>query len=362
MLKGYKYRLYPNIEQKKYLAKTFGCTRFIYNKMLGDRIKSYEENKKLNINKIKYPTPAQYKSEFQWLKEVDSLALANAQLNLNKAYKNFFRNKAVGFPKFKSKKNNRFNFTTNNQNGTVYIENGFIKIPKLTSMLKIKQHKCFTGLIKSCTISQVPSGKYYIAILVYGENIILPKTNKNVGIDLGIKRFATTSDDEFFINPNTFKKSAKRLAKLQKDLSRKKNGSNNNRKARVSVARLHEKIANQRADFLQKLSTQFINENQVIVIEDLQVGNMMKNHILAKSIADVSWNKFRRMLEYKAVWYGKKIIVASPHYASSQLCSNCNNKSTQTKNLSCRTYICPICGMIMDRDLNASKNLLKLVM
>lgn len=361
MLKAYKFRIYPNEEQKLYLAKTFGCTRFVYNKMLADRIKSYEENKDLDIKQMKYPTPAQYKNEFDWLKEVDSLALANAQMNLDKAYKNFFRDKSMGFPKFK-KKSNTNNYTTNNQNGTVYIENTHIKIPKLKSMIKIKEHRQFDGLIKSCTVSQVSSGKYYISILVDCENIQLPKTDKKVGVDLGIKEFAITSDGEFFRNPKHLKKSEKRLAKLQKDLSRKQKGSNNRRKARIKVSKLHEKITNQRKNMLHKVSTQLINENQVIVIEELKVSNMIKNHKLAKSIADVSFSEFRRMLAYKAEWYGREIIIAPSNYASSQLCSNCGNKSSQTKDLSCRTYICPVCGMIMDRDINASKNLLKLAM
>ncbi len=154
LLKAYEYRIYPNSEQRLYLAKTFGCTRFIYNKMLADRIRLYEENKDLGIKKVKYPTPAQYKKEFPWLKEVDSLALANAQLNLHKAYKNFFRDKSIGFPKFKSKKSNYHSYTTNNQKGTVCIENGYIKIPKLKSMIKIKLHRQFNGLIKSCTVSK----------------------------------------------------------------------------------------------------------------------------------------------------------------------------------------------------------------
>ena len=362
MLKAYKYRIYPNEEQINYLQKTFGCTRFIYNQMLADRIKSYEENKDLDIKIIKYPTPAQYKKEYEWLKEVDSLALANAQMNLDKAYKNFFRDKSVGFPKFKSKKDNHKSYTTNNQNGTIYIENNRIKIPKLKSMIKIKQHREFVGLIKSCTISQNPSGKYYISMLVNTENIQLPKLDTKVGIDLGIKEFAITSDGEMFSNPKWLKKSEKRLRKLQKDLSRKQKGSNNRRKDRLKVAKLHEKISNQRKDYLHKISHYVISENQVIVIEDLKVSNMIKNHKLAKSIADVSWSEFRRQLEYKSEWYGRELIIAPSNYASSQLCSNCGNKSSQTKDLSCRTYICPVCGMIMDRDINASKNLLKLAM
>jgi putative transposase len=366
MLKAYKYRLYPNKEQQVYLQKTFGCTRFIYNQMLADRIKSYEENKDLDIKAIKYPTPAQYKKEYEWLKEVDSLALANAQINLDKAYRNFFRDKTVGFPKFKSKKNNHKSYTTNNQKttkgDTIYIENNRIKLPKLKTMIKIKQHREFIGLIKSCTISQKPSGKYFISILVDTENIQFPKCENKVGIDLGLKEFAITSDGEIFSNPKHLKKSEKRLKKLQKDLARKKKGSNNRNKARLKVAKLHEKIFNQRQDFLHKLSHYIISENQTIVIEDLKVSNMIKNHRLAKSIADVSWFEFRRQLEYKAKWYGREIIVAPSNYASSQLCSNCGNKSSQTKDLACRTYVCPICGMTMDRDINASKNLLKLAM
>lgn len=361
MLKAYKFRLYPNEEQRIYLAKTFGCTRFVYNRMLAERIKSYEENKDLDIKAMKYPTPAQYKKEFPWLKEVDSLALANAQMNLNKAYKNFFKDKSIGFPKFK-KKTNTNKYTTNNQKGTVYIENSYIKLPKLKSMIKIKQHRQFNGLIKSCTMSQVPSGKYYISISVDTEIIKLPETDNKIGVDLGVKEFAITSDEEFFSNPKHLKKSEKRLAKLQKDLSRKQKGSNNRKKAKTKVAKIHEKIANQRKDMLHKVSTQLINENQVIVIEDLKVSNMIKNHKLAKSITDASWSEFRRMLEYKAKWYGREIIIAPSNYASSQLCSNCGNQSSQTKDLSCRTYICPVCGMIMDRDINASKNLLKLAM
>ena len=357
MLKAYKYRIYPYAEQMQFFAKCFGCVRFVYNRMLSDRIEHYNLTGKSLNN-----TPAQYKSEFTWLKEVDSLALANAQMNLNTAYRNFFRDKSNGFPKFKSKKNNNFSYTTNNQKGTVYVENGYIKLPKLKSPVKIRQHRSFEGVIKSCTISKAPSGKYHISILVETEIQKLPASDMRVGIDVGIKDFAVLSNGESYKNPKHLRKSEKRLAKLQRDLSRKQIGSSNRNKARIKVAKLHEKIANQRMDFLHKKSTEIIRKNQAIVIEDLKVKNLMKNHNLAKSIAEVSWSRFREMLDYKSRWYGRELIIAPPDYPSSQLCSDCGNRSSQTKDLACRVYICPECGLEIDRDYNASLNLLKLTM
>ena len=357
MLKAYKYRIYPDAEQMQFFAKCFGCVRFVYNRMLSDRIEHYNLTGKSLNN-----TPAQYKSEFTWLKEVDSLALANAQMNLNTAYRNFFRDKSNGFPKFKSKKNNNFSYTTNNQKGTVYVENGYIKLPKLKSPVKIRQHRSFEGGIKSCTISKAPSGKYHISILVETEIQKLPASDMRVGIDVGIKDFAVLSNGEAYKNPKHLRKSEKRLAKLQRDLSRKQIGSSNRNKARIKVAKLHEKIANQRMDFLHKKSTEIIRKNQAIVIEDLKVKNLMKNHNLAKSIAEVSWSRFREMLDYKSRWYGRELIIAPPDYPSSQLCSDCGNRSSQTKDLACRIYVCPECGLEIDRDYNASLNLLKLTM
>ena len=357
MLKAYKYRIYPDAEQMQFFAKCFGCVRFVYNRMLSDRIEHYNLTGKSLNN-----TPAQYKSEFTWLKEVDSLALANAQMNLNTAYRNFFRDKSNGFPKFKSKKNNNFSYTTNNQKGTVYVENGYIKLPKLKSPVKIRQHRSFEGGIKSCTISKAPSGKYHISILVETEIQKLPASDMRVGIDVGIKDFAVLSNGEAYKNPKHLRKSEKRLAKLQRDLSRKQIGSSNRNKARIKVAKLHEKIANQRMDFLHKKSTEIIRKNQAIIIEDLKVKNLMKNHNLAKSIAEVSWSRFREMLDYKSRWYGRELIIAPPDYPSSQLCSDCGNRSSQTKDLACRVYICPECGLEIDRDYNASLNLLKLTM
>ena len=368
MLKAYKYRLYPNNIQKEQIGKTFGCCRFVYNQMLAKRIDDYkQENKSMSKIDMNNYCNRVMKKEFKWLKEVDKWALTNSIYNLDEAYKNFFRRikqgQGIGFPKFKSKKNNRNSYKTNFSNGNIKVDftNNKIQLPKL-KWIKAKVHREFVGIIKSATISQTPSGKYFVSILVDTENTQLPKLNTKVGIDLGLKDFATTSDGEVFENPKWLRKQEKKLKKVQRNLSRKKKGSKNREKARIKVTKIHEKITNQRKDYLHKISSYITNENQVIVIEDLKVSNMMNNHKLAKAISEVSWFEFRTMLEYKCEWKGRELIIAPTNYASSQLCSNCGNKSPQTKDLSCRTYVCEKCGMILDRDINASINLLKLAM
>ena len=264
-LKAYKFRIYPSEEQKIFFSKTFGCVRLVYNLMLNDRIKAYEESKGNPDKKIKYPTPAKYKKDYEFLKEVDSLALANAQINLDKAYKNFFRDKSIGFPKFKSKKNPVQSYTTNNQKGTVNIFEKWLKIPKLKELIKIKVHRKIEGIIKSVTISRNGSGKYFISLLCETDIQELPKTNSSVGIDLGIKDMAILSTGEKIKNlkfrkqlEDKLKREQRKLSKrflIAKKINKKLNEARNYQKQRIKVAKIHEKIMNMRTDFLNKLST-----------------------------------------------------------------------------------------------------------
>ena len=367
-LKAYKFRIYPTEEQEIFFAKTFGCVRKVYNLMLNDRKKAYEEVKNDPSKKMTFPTPAKYKKEFPFLKEVDSLALANAQLHLDKAYKNFFRDKSVGFPRFKSKKNPVQSYTTNNQNGTVaLIDNKFIKVPKLKSLIRIKLHRQPKGMIKSATISRHASGKYYISLLCKEEINELPKTNSAIGIDLGITDFAILSDGQKIDNHKFTSKMEKKLKREQRKLSRrallaKKKGiplseAKNYQKQKRKVARLHEKVMNQRTDFLNKLSTEIIKNHDIICIEDLNVKGMLRNHKLARSISDVSWSSFVAKLQYKADWYGREIIKVDTWFPSSQICSECGHKDGK-KSLDIREWTCPICHTHHDRDINASINIL----
>ncbi len=353
--KAYKFRLYPNKEQEILFNKTFGCVRFIFNKMLGDKIEHYKETKEKLNN-----TPAQYKKEFEWLKEVDSLALANAQMNLQTAYNNFFRSPKTGFPKFKSKKKNKNSYTTNNQNGTINIIDKQIKLPKI-GLVKMKQHRIIPSeqKIKSATISKTPSGKYYVSILVeynFIPPVISLNKNKALGLDYASHSFYVDSQNREAGYPKFYRNALGKLKKEQRKLSLMKYSSNNYYKQKLRVAKLHERVANQRKDWIHKLSTELANKYDYICVEDINLQNIAQSLKLGKSTNDNGFGMFRVILDYKLSERGKKLIKIDKWFPSSKMCRFCGNINKELT-LADRVWTC-ICGEVINRDENAAINIM----
>ena len=361
MLRAYKYRIYPTGEQKALFAKTFGCCRFVYNWALKMKIEAYKQEKRtVPYKEIQERMVNDLKKENDWLAEVNSQSLLNSILNLDTAYKNFFRNThTAGFPRFKSRKD-RQGFQCP-QHCRVDFANGTITIPKAKDIPAVL-HRKFKGVVKTVTVSMTPSGKYFASVLVDMDIQELPATvplrDATLGIDLGIKSLAVCSDGRTFDNPKNLQKSLDRLKLLQKRLSRKQKGSANRGKARIRVARLQEYISNCRKDNLHKITYAFTHDSQVrtICMEDLNVKGMLHNHHLAMAVGDVSFGMFLTQLEYKCKWYGVNLIKIDRFAPSSKTCGKCGHVYKELK-LSERSWTCPECATFHDRDFNAACNI-----
>lgn len=356
MDKTFEYRLYPNAHQRDLLAKTFGCCRWICNRVLAMRQDEYQVSKtSKSINSYIAQIPTWKKTDFPWLAEVDSMALQQSLRDLDKAYRNFFSNPGkVGFPKFKSKHNNCKSYRTNN---VTVVDDNHVHLPKL-GIVKARISRPIEGRILSATLKQVPSGKYFVTICCTDvpNPVASEATTEILGIDAGIHDLATCSTGEHVENPQYLAKSKGKLAREQRRLSRKQIGSNNREKQRVKVARVHEKIANTRKDTLHKFTTAAVCESQAIAVEDLNVSGMKKNHRLAKAISDASMSEMIRQLEYKCAWHRRGFVKIGRFFPSSKICSECGYVYSELT-LAMREWDCPSCGKHHDRDLNAAINI-----
>ncbi len=362
MEKAYKYRIYPNEPQKKLIQKTFGCTRYVYNYYLSLRKEVYENEKRTMNYNLCSANLTRLKRDFDWLCEVDATALQSALKNLDGAFQNFFRGlkkkRRVGYPKFKSKRNNYRSYKSKMSGNNIKVTDVAIRLPKL-GFVKAEISRPIEGRILSATVTQVPSGKYFASICCTNVEIEhKEKTGAVVGIDLGIKDFAILSDETKYDSNKFLRKSEKKVKRLQRSMSRKQRGSRNREKSRMRLAVAHERITNQRNDFLHKTSSALISDYDVICVETLAPSNMVRNHELAHSISDASWGEFIRQLEYKAKWRGKIVQKISQFFPSSQTCNVCGEKNKRMKDLSVRQWTCAKCGTHHDRDVNAARNIL----
>ena len=362
MDKAYKFRIYPNTEQRELLEKTFGCCRWVYNRTLALRQERHARGEKSKgINHYITQIPVWKKTDAPWLSEVDSMALQQSLRNLDRAYKNFFRKPgAVGFPKFKSKHGSRASYRTNR---VVVVDGKHVKLPKV-GVVKARVSRPVEGRVLSATVKRTPSGKYFVTVCCADvPSPTLPEGTVGVlGIDAGVRNVATCSTGERLVNPRSLAKNEKRLARAQRKLARKQRGSANRAKQRLRVARIHEKIANQRADALHKFTTHAVRESQAIAVEDLDVRTMLEERSRGRAadgrvhaaVADASMGELLRQLEYKCEWYGRGFAKIDPA-GTSETCSECGN--VQDMPLWRRTYRCQNCGLEVDRDLNAARNI-----
>ena len=367
MLKAIKIRIYPDSVQKDFISKQLGCCRLIYNKLLDYKKTQYEQNKQsISLSQLgKYLTNLKKQDEYSFLNNVYAMCLAQTMQDLLKAYDNFFK-LHKGYPKFKSKKDTKQScrFTNLIFRGKKKINgNRITLIKQLTNILFKCSRKEEIYLnhnekyIHSVTLTKTSTEKYYLSILIDYNIIQKEKLDTVIGLDLGIKDFIVDSNRNRYENKHFYKNKEQKLKKLQRQLSKKQKGSNNRNKLKIKLAKVHEKISNQRNTYLHQITSKLVNENQIICIEDLNVKGMMSNHKLAKSIQELSLYEFRRQLEYKCNWYGRRLVIINQFYPSSKTCHNCGYIYKDLK-LSKREWICPHCGKLIDRDYNASLNIL----